>query len=213
MLGAVVGTLVGASIYFLIFNYTGLRFKLLAVGVGYLSGMGAELLGRKEGSKELGMLAAGFALAGIVCAPYFVTKVWWNAESHSEESSYEERVAEAKRVMAAIPNGSDQEIRVFLAKEYADPDEKPDLQSVTDEDIKDFRETTLAEMRDFASGKISKEAFEQQQQAEAAKAKEEEILSDEDTFKAAFLLLLLNKLNLVSMAAAAGLAYKVSANA
>jgi len=68
-------------------------------------------------------------------------------------------------------------------------------------------------MRDLAGGKITREAWEQQQQAEKAKAAEEEILSDEDTFKTAFLLLLLSKLNLVSMAAAAGLAYKVCANA
>ncbi|HPC61629.1 MAG TPA: hypothetical protein PKX23_13275 [Verrucomicrobiota bacterium] len=100
-----------------------------------------------------------------------------------------------------------------LAREYAEPDEKPDPAAVTVEDIQDFRENTFGQMRDLAGGKITWEAWEQQQQAEKAKAAEEEILSDEDTFKTAFLLLLLSKLNLVSMAAAAGLAYKVCANA
>lgn len=213
VLGALVGTLVGAGVYFLIFHYTGLRFKLLAIGVGYLSGLGAELLGRKEGSKELGFLAAGFALAGIVGAQYFVAKAWWKSDSGGPPSTYEAAVAEARTVTTAIPTGSDQEIRLYLAREYAEPDEKPDPAAVTVEDIQDFRENTFGQMRDLAGGKITREAWEQQQQAEKAKAAEEEILSDEDTFKTAFLLLLLSKLNLVSMAAAAGLAYKVCANA
>src|SRR3954452_614355 len=44
LLGAFIGAAVGSTIYFLIFNYTGIRLKLLAIGVGYLTGLGAELL-------------------------------------------------------------------------------------------------------------------------------------------------------------------------
>ena len=214
MTGAAVGALVGSAIYFLIFYYSGLRLKLLAIGVGYLAGLGAELLSRKEGSKELGMIAAVFTLVGIVSAQYFVARSWWNMgeAARSKESSYEANVAEAKKVVAAVPTGSDQEIRIYLAKEDADAGEKPDPKSVGDDAIKDFRDTTLPHMRDLASGKVTKEDFDKQRQAEEAQNKADQ-LSDEGTFKAVFLLLLLSKLNLFSLAAAAGLAFKVCSNA
>jgi disulfide bond formation protein DsbB len=69
---------VGALIYFLIFKFTGFRIKLLAVGVGALVGWGAELLGRGEGSNELGGITAVFALVGIIGAQYFVALSWWH---------------------------------------------------------------------------------------------------------------------------------------
>jgi hypothetical protein len=214
LLGALIGVVTGSLIYFAIFNYTGFRFKLLAVGVGYLTGLGAELLGRKEGSKELGMIAATLTLAGIVSAQYFVARNWWQSgmDTKPDKSAYETSVAEAKKVVTAVPTGSDQEIRVFLAKEDADPDEKPDPQSVSEEDVKAFRETTLPEMRDLASGKITKEQFDKKIQAEEAQTKDEKD-AEEGTFKAVFLILLLSKLNLFSLCAAAGLAFKVCSNA
>ena len=215
LMGAAVGALVGATVYFLIFNYTGFRVKLLAIGVGYLAGFGAELLGRKEGSKELGIIAAVLTLSAIVGAQYFVTKNWWNSDSEpkaSGVSAYDERVAEAKKVVAAVPTGSDQEIRIYLASEDLEPGEKPDPASVEAEEITAFRETVLPEMKDIASGKLTREAFDDNAKKEEALAKSEQ-LSDEGTFKAVFLLLLLNKFNLVSMAAAAGLAFKLCANA
>ena len=214
LLGALVGTLVGSLVYFLIFNFTGLRLKPLAIGVGYLAGFGADFLSRKEGSKELGMIAAVLALAGIVGAQYLVARNWWGAGEDAKpgQSAYETSVAEARKVMAAMPNESDQEIRVYLAKENADEGEKPDPKSVTDDEIKEFRQSTLPEMRDLAGGKITKEEFEKKNQADAAQTKEEQVI-EERTFKAVFLLLLLSKVNLVSMCIAAGLAYKVCANA
>lgn len=212
ILGAAVGTLVGALLYFLVFHYFGLRFKLLAVGVGFLSGLGAELLGRKEGSKELGAIAATFCLVGLVAAQYCVVKLWWNSEADATEPTYEAAVVEAKRVLTAVPTGSDQEIRVYLAKENAEEDEKPAPEEVTTEDVQDFRESELPRMKDLASGKITREQFDKENAVDPAEAAADKA-AGEDTFKAAFLLFLLSKFNLVSMAAAAGLAYKACSNA
>jgi FHA domain len=210
LLGALVGALVGSLIYFLVFRYTGLRLKLLAVGVGYLSGAGAELLGRKEGSKELGMIAAVLTLAGIIGAQYVVAHIWWKEANRGSGPSYAASVAEAKQVVQAVPTGSDPEIRAYLAKEAADDGVKPDLSAVTDEEIRDFRTNTLPSMQGLASGKVSREAFDQQH-APASQSKDEE--SSEGTFKAVFLLLLLSRLNLVSLVVAAGLAFKLCSNA
>ena len=204
------------GIYFLIFNYTGFRLKLLAVGVGYLAGFGAEFLGRKEGSKELGVIAAVLTLSAIVGAQYLVARNWWNSGSETRAtaaaSAYDERVAEAKKVVAAVPTGSEQEIRIYLASEELEPGEKPDPGAVTADEIQAFRETVLPEMKDIASGKVTREAFDETSKKEEAEAKSEQ-LSDEGTFKAVFLLLLLGKFNLISLAAAAGLAFKVCSNA
>jgi hypothetical protein len=216
VLGALAGSFVGSLIYFLIFNYTGLRFKLIAIGVGYLAGLGAELLGRKEGSKQLGMIAAALALSGIVGAQYLVARNWWSEGeillAQARDSAYADAVAEAKKVLAAVPNGADQEIRVYLAKEDADPGEKPDLTAVSDEDLKSFRETTMVEMRGLASGTIAKADFEKTHGLDQAKTSAEKE-SDEGTFKAVFLILFLSRLNLISLAAAAALAFKVCSNA
>lgn len=214
LLGGLAGAFVGSLIYFLIFKYTGLRIKLLAVGVGFLAGMGAEWLGRKEGSKELGMIAAVFTLAGIVGAQYLVARSWWDegSASRGKESAYETQVAGAKKIIAAIPTGSDDEIRNYLAKEGADEGEKPDPKSVTPDEIKQFRDNQLPEFRDLASGKITKQEYEKKNQIDPEEQKKE-IADDEGTFKAVFLLLLLSKLNIGSCIIAAGLAFKMCSNA
>ena len=67
-------------------------------------------------------------------------------------------------------------------------------------------------MQNLASGKTSKADFEKQNNIDAVKDKKEAD-SEEGTFKAVFLLLLLSRINLISLCAAAGLAFKVSANA
>jgi hypothetical protein len=216
VLGAVIGATVGSLIYFLIFKYTGLRLKLLAIGVGYLAGLGAELLGRKEGSKELGLIAASLTLACVVGAQYLVAHDWWKEGDHANAkaaaTTYEQKVAAAKKILASMPHESDQEIRIYLASQELEPGEKPDPGSVDAEDIQTFRETELKEVHDLASGKITREQFNTAQKEAQDEAKKDEV-DGEGTFKAVFLLLFLSKANLLSLAAAAGLAFKVCSNA
>ena len=70
LLGGFIGALVGVTIYFLVFKFTGYRIKLLAIGVGALAGWFADFLGKGEGSKELGGITAVLVLAGVVGAQY-----------------------------------------------------------------------------------------------------------------------------------------------
>jgi len=218
LLGGALGALVGTLIYFLIFKYTGFRIKLLAVGVGALAGWGAELLGRGEGSKELGGITAVLVLAGIVGAQYLVALGWWHEFSPSQifNSAYTNSVMEAKEVVKTVPTGSDEEIRSYLAREQSKEDvgagEKPNPASITKEDIKQFREKSLPEFQDLASGKMTKDQFNAKNGIDPTRLKSVED-SEEGTFKGIFLLLLLSKVNLVSLCAAAGLAYKMSTNA
>jgi len=94
----------------------------------------------------------------------------------------------------------------------ADEGETPAPEEISAEEIKVFKELLLPRIQDLASGKITKEEFEKEEGLEPVDLAEQK-KEDEETFKDAFLLFLLSKFNLFSMAGAAGLAYKVCANA
>lgn len=216
LLGGLIGTLVGVIVYFLIFKYTGYQIKLLAIGVGALAGWFADFLGKGEGSKELGAITGALVLAGIVGAQYFVALGWWHEavaeELAADQAAYTLAVKDAKAAVAAIPTGSDKEIRAYLVKLSADDGEKVSAASIPADEIKDFHDNALPEYQKLASGQISKADYEQQHHLKTSMTKQE-IQEDENTFKGVFLLLLLSKMNLFSLAAAAGLAFKMSTNA
>jgi hypothetical protein len=216
LLGGLVGAFVGALIYLLIFKYTDYHIKLIAVGVGALAGWFADFLGKGEGSKELGGITAVFVLAGILGAQFIVLHGWWSETTardlKSAQSAYVSAVTEAKEVVKAIPTGSDVEIRSYLAKRAVADGEKVTSGEISNDDVKLFRETQLSESQNLASGKLTKEQYEQQNDLKTSLTKEEK-QDDENTFKAFFLLFLLHKVNLFSLAAAAGLAFKLSTNA
>lgn len=217
LLGGFIGALVGVVIYFLVFKFTGLRFKLLAVGVGALAGWLAEVMGRGEGSKELGALTAVFVLAGIIGAQYFVALGWWHEfrdkEMKAVAAMYDQSVAEARKVVKAIPTGSDAEIRAYLVKRAAKEDgEKLNPATISQEDIRLFRKLELKEDQKLASGKISREQFNKALHLKTSQtAKEKQ--RDDSTFKGVFMLLLMSKMNVISLIAAVGIAFKFSTNA
>ncbi len=66
---------------------------------------------------------------------------------------FDERVAEAKAALEAMPHESDKEIRDYLAAEgVEEPGQKPDPQAVTADDIAAFKNGTLPEYKKLASG-------------------------------------------------------------
>jgi hypothetical protein len=216
LLGGFIGALAGTIIYFLIFKFTGMRIKLLAIGVGALAGWLAELLGKGEGSKELGGITAVFVLAGVLGAQYFVALGWWNEGSQERlkeaQSAYSNAVVTAREVVKAVPTGSDVEVRAYLAKAENEDGGKVTPGTISGDDVKDFKDNQLPEFQGLATGQITKEQYEQKNEIKTTVTKEEKD-SEEGTFKAIFLLLLLSKANLFSLAAAAALAFKLSTNA
>jgi hypothetical protein len=156
VLGGVLGAAVGCLIWYLIFHFTGTRLRILAVIVGFTAGLGAKLLSKDEGSSPLGFLTALLTLIGIVVTAYFIGR----ERAHEfaggiENTLYKEQVAYAKRAVKAVPNGTDDEIRLFLAKEAADEDEKPQPADVTAAEIQRFRDVDWAHYKELASGQIS----------------------------------------------------------
>ena len=128
------------------------------------------------------------------------------------QSEYTQAVADAKEAVQAIPTGSDAEIRAYLVKQSAKDGDRVTPASISDDDVKTFRDTQLQEDRDLASGTITKEQYAQKNDIKMSMSKEEQ-QSDDNTFKGLFLLFFLSKSNLFSLAAAAGLAFKLRTNA
>jgi hypothetical protein len=216
VLGAGLGAALGSGAYYLLFIHTSVRLKLLALGIGFLAGMGARVLS-KDRSKELGAIVGVLAIATIVGTQYLIAQTWFRQKESapaSGQSNYEERVAEARKVVAAIPNGTDQEIRLYLAGEMADEGENPDPKSVEREEIAEFRETDLPQYRELASGKISKEDYDK---AQTVLVKEEDRRREKDNgklaFRIIFIALTLSKFNIACMIGAAGIGYKMTADA
>lgn len=222
LLGGLLGVLVGATVYYLVFKVTGLppfgfRTRMaatfLAIGLGGLAGWAAELLGRGEGSKELGLITATLVVAGVIGTQYLVTLGWWHKTTHEfADIGFKAMVDEAKEIVKAIPTGSDAEIRMYLARQTAGDGDVVKPASVSEDEVKNFREKELPEYQNLASGKETKEQFFAKQGIDTKKLKEAED-TVEDTFKSLFLLQFLSKAGIFSLIASAGLAYKLSTNA
>lgn len=218
-LGAALGALLGGAAFYLLFAHTGVRMKLVALGVGFLAGTGARLLG-KDRSKELGVIAAVLSIGMIVGAQYLVAWKWFHDgelmrdNNEPAKSDYDERLAEAKKVVAAIPKGTDQEIRLYLAREQAEEGEKPDLQSIEPREIQEFKDEALPRYRQLADGTISRDAYDKEHTVTLSAEERQEMKKEgERVFKWAFIALLMGKFNLICIAGSAGVAFKMIANA
>jgi hypothetical protein len=216
LLGGFIGALVGSLLYFLIFKYTGLRFKLLALGVGALGGWFADFLGKGDGSKELGGITAVLVISGVIGAQYLVALGWWHgaieARQQYAQSAYANAVIEANDMVKIVPNGSDAEIRAYLVKQSADAGIKLQPADISGDDVKDFRENQLTEYRGLANGQITKDKYDASHDIKAANTQADED-SEQSTFKGLFLLLFVTKGNIFALVAAAALAFKLSTNA
>ena len=216
LLGGLIGALVGSIIYLLIFKYTGVHLKLLAIGVGGLAGWFAEFLGKGEGSKELGGITAVFVIAGIIGAQYFVALGWWDKLKQEEllvaQNAYANAVAEAGEAVKMVPTGSDAEIRAYLARQSEAEGLKLQPADFQAEDVKEFRENQLPEYQSLASGRITKAEYDRTHELKTTETSADKD-ADDSTFKSVFLLLFLTRLNILSLVAAAALAFKLSTNA
>ena len=217
--GALLGSLVGAVLCFIIFKFTGVRFRIIgevgSIAIGYLAGAGAAFLGKGEGSKELGGIAAIFALAGIIAAQYFTAISWYKTEaSDFTGSAYTQDVKEAKEVIKQVPTGSDAEIRSYLVKQAVEDGDDAATNSVTVADINDFRtnEDQLPKYQALASGQMTEQQYDQKNGIDPAQEKKTESRV-QLVLEGILFLYFLNKLNIVMMIAAVGLAYRITANA
>ena len=138
-MGALVGALIGGAIYYGIMGYTGFRIGLMAIAAGFLAGLGGRFIG-KEGSNELGVIAATLTVVAVLGAQYGVAWRWWHEYTVEEEAVFAELFEsmrkDAAEVLKSVPTGSDQEIRAYLAKQdLEDPGDRPEPGQITPEEI------------------------------------------------------------------------------
>lgn len=226
MLGGLLGTIVGVALWLTIDSFYDMKVKFLMLAVGFCAGMGARLLGRDEGSQQLGLITATLVLVGIFGAQYWLAyQELFGHDFDLRESvaeQYKEELAEAKTALAAIPNESDDEIRQFLFKEWEqdmkeedeEMTEKITLSSISTNDIAEFRQERLPRMKDLVEGKITVADF----QKEIDTLQKEidtnvEKAKESSGIKLYLIVQGLNPLKLGILIAALGLAYKMTANA
>lgn len=217
--GALIGAIIGGIVYYLLYKAE-IENKLMALGVAAIAGGVARAMGRK-GCSELGMLTAAFSIAAILAAQYFVARYWYlEADTVFGKAIYEYTVEEAKEAVAAVPNGTDDEIRIYLAKPMLDEEDEDfeedmriDPADITQMDIDQFRTNSLPMYREVAAGM----SFEDWKKKHLGADEEEEVVqtdeekqADERTVTFFFLLLAVNKANIICIGAAAGLAYKMT---
>jgi hypothetical protein len=114
------------------------------------------VLGHYRG-KLMGILAATVALLAILTAQFLNTRL--EMASDREDSItwyYEEEMEIAKAVTKAVPNGTEEEIRAYIAKEesYGEFQVKPE--DVDAEEVQEWQKE-LPKYRDLAAGKITAE--------------------------------------------------------
>ncbi len=204
VLGAVLGGLVGMFVWYFIFKTTGKTLGFLAIGVGILTGYSARLLGRYHGT-NMGLIAALCAFLCIIGAQYMRTKVQLITSDDEITEMYDEEMVDAKALIAAIPNGTDDEIRLYLvkeAKEYGGNLKKEDIDA---EEVEDFRTEDLVPAQDLVSGKKSKQIYAQEVRESDAE------LYDSPIGKIIFWVMALGIFNIVSICIGVGSAYKLGA--
>jgi hypothetical protein len=206
VVGAVAGGIVGMLIWFFIYKSTGLRLGILALGVGALTGYGSKWLGRCH-STSMGLVTAGCALLCIFGAQYMKARSMWHTDEKLIDQAYEEAMTEAKKMTAEIPNGSDDEIRRYLLKQMATEGERPDSSQITAEEIKIYHDVMWQKMKDFESGKTSKEQYRQERR------KLEGEVSETLVGRIIFWVTTLGIFSIFYIIAAVGLAYKIGTGA
>ncbi|MFN7140156.1 MAG: hypothetical protein ACK4UN_12550, partial [Limisphaerales bacterium] len=160
MLGGLLGMVVGCLIWYAFVHFTGKNLRIVAVVVGIAAGFGTKLFSKDLGKSELGSITGAFVLVGLIFTAYYIGRDRVHGFVGGLESGiYKEEIAYAKRAVAAVPNGTEEEIRIFLAKEDAYEGEKPEPAAVSNQEVRLFRDVRLPHYKDLAAGKIAEKNY------------------------------------------------------
>ena len=148
--GAIVAGFLGMLGWYFLIKVTGYSIGYAAWGVGLLAGGGARMLSG-DGSQRLGIIAGVCALVAIIGGQFLYVKVEVDKVIGSTASSaYEARAAYARE---AVNARTDDEIKALLIKHE-------EIKQPTANDIKEFREQELPNLKELSEGKPSKAEFE-----------------------------------------------------
>jgi len=157
VIGAIGGGLVGMFGWYFLIRMTYMEIGYAAIMVGAVTGAGARLLAR-QGSSLQGIVCAICALFAIIGGQYFALASI--RDKHIEFLIAKDYKAEMKWAKSAMEATNTGDITYFLSV-------RDDVSgsSITEEDIKKFREVEFPEYRDLVNGKPSKEEYIQSKKA------------------------------------------------
>jgi hypothetical protein len=155
-LGAVLGGLVGMTIWFVMLKCLNVEIGLIAWGVGGLVGFGCRVLGGGY-SRQLGWIAALCALVAIVGGEFLATKAKFGEYLDKMIGDlYVEQMNYAKQ---AVSKTTDEDLRTFLVTTRQGSEAQPKPATVTPEDLEQFRSKEMPNLKDFINGHPSKAEF------------------------------------------------------
>lgn len=193
-------------VWYFICKSTGLRLGILALGVGALAGYGSKLLGRSP-TNAMGLVAAGCAFLCILGTNIMRAHAMWHVDQKAIDQAYDDEMTDAKKVVADVPNGTDDEIRRYLLKQMATEGERPDSSQITADEIKIFHDVTWQKSKDFADGKTTREDYRKERE------KLEDQVSNTLVARIIFWVMALGIFNIFYTIAGVGLAYKIGIGA
>lgn len=171
--GIFLGALLGAILWHVLYRVTGWwGIGFMAIVTGVAAGVAPQIMGHSKGV-GLGVIASVIALVAIIGAQYsnglLDIKELREMDAGDTSTYYNDSVKEAKRTVEAVPNGTDQEIRAFLAKESGGESVVVKPEEIDGEEVMDMQKE-LPKLRELAAGKISKDQFAKEQEEESGDA-------------------------------------------
>jgi len=122
------------------------------------------------------------------------------AAEQVDTGMYESAVTEAKAVVAVAPNGTEQELRAYLAKEYSEPGATVTPAEI-DADEVEYLQQQYPRMKQLADGSLTREQYLQQESESGLQLDEEDFLNFYLIFRT------VNIFNIVSIVLGIGAAF------
>lgn len=151
MIGAIGGGLLGMFGWYFLIRMTHMEIGYAAIMVGAVTGAGARMLAR-QGSSLQGIVCAVCALFAIIGGQYFALVSIVDKELDYEIAKDYKK--EMKWAQSALEATNHDDIVYFLSVR-----DEMNQSSISEEDVKTFREVELPKYRDLINGKPTKEEY------------------------------------------------------
>ena len=150
ILGACIGSLIGVLIWWGMVHFTEMSWGIMAVAVGWFAGFSARWIGRSEG-QQMGIVTALIALAAIISFQAWQASKEFTTSDKDIDAEYADQLKDAKKVMDAVPNGTDEEIKSYIISDARKLGVEINPAEISADDIKSTREDEWQPAKDLVS--------------------------------------------------------------
>ncbi|MBI3881669.1 MAG: hypothetical protein HY301_16595 [Verrucomicrobia bacterium] len=150
-LGALLGAAAVTGVWFGLWKWTGNSWDVLALGAGSSAGLLARKLGRSSGQR---MAAVVLLIAAAFILGFESYRLHTELTAHIRDSNakldrmFNAELAQAKEIVEAVPNGTEEEIRAFLIKRAQGKAKSGEAIVIKPTQVEDFRNEDLPRAKD-----------------------------------------------------------------